>query len=137
MALTSAPAHAKVGVGAAPAPVLQTVLFRATRGLHFAAGHALLRTGDRLTVDINLVASNVALAKFGLSAVIGDQTLQIWAINPNALPVQIGILKLVGGKATTVITPLPMGVPLVAGTTIAITRAGADPVLMPLASGTF
>jgi hypothetical protein len=80
---------------------------------------------------------NAALAQIAPNAPIADQPLVVWAINPNALPVQIGTFPLVGGLGSILIRPLPAGVALGAGTTLSVAPVGADPVLCATASGTF
>jgi hypothetical protein len=147
--MTPSSAHAAKGPGNAPAPpapapvVLTTTLTGGTHGISFTGGTATLRTGDRLSINIDLAAANAALARIAANAVIDDGPLQVWVINPNALPVQIGTFQLVGARGSFQLRPLPAGVALGAGTTLNVVQpAGAgeppvDPVLCPLLSGTF
>jgi hypothetical protein len=145
MTLCSAPAYAKDGVKVPPAPpvpTLTTPLLGATHGLHFASGTATLVQGTSLTINLDFTAVNRQLALISPRAVIANRLLVVWVINPNAAPVQIKTVPMVGSATTITINPLPAGVPLGAGTTVSVTFvpvAGVplDPALMSLGLGTF
>jgi hypothetical protein len=146
MSLSSAPVHAAHGVQApaVPAvPTLTTTLFGAHRGLKFVSGSASLALGTSLTINLDFKAANAQLQLIAVNAVIGDQLMAIWVINPGVAPVKIGTIAVIGGRGTTVISPLPVGVPLAAGTTISVTGRLAclnplfNPLLMSFGLGTF